>query len=101
MPGWLDSEGLWGGDWPLTEEQLGISTARRRSSSVLLLAALTPCLTAFPAASMLGYPQGAPCPSWLLGALSLPSPRLKLLEHTRTKVVLSILWDLSCLVSQS
>lgn len=101
--GWLCCGGVRGGDPPLAEERLGISIAqrrRRRRSSGLLLAALAPRLVSCPWHT--GVPPGSsPCPSWLIGAFSLQSSRLKLLECTRTKVGLRFSWDLSCLVSQS
>lgn len=99
--GWLRCDGVRGGEQPLAEEQVGVSIAERRRSSGLPLAVLAPCLPVFPVPSTLGYPQGALCPSWLVGALLLQSPRLKLLECTRIKVALGFSWDLSCLVSQS
>lgn len=49
---------------------------------------------------MLGFPRDAPCPSWLIGALTLQSPRLKLLGHARIKVALDFSLHVSFLASQ-
>lgn len=101
VTGCEEEPGHWQRNNSLAEEQLGISITERRRSLGLPLPVLAPCLTVFPVSGTLGYPRGAPCPSWLIGALSLQSPRLKLLECTRIKVALGFSWDLSCLVSQS
>lgn len=76
---WLCCDGVWGGDQPLAKEGLRISTAERRSSE-LPGAIFWLCVSH---SRHTGKPQGAPCPSWLIGTFLLQSPRLRLPECTR------------------
>lgn len=48
-----------------------------------------------------GVPQGAAFLCWLLGALPLQRPRLKVLGRARINIVLDFSWVVSCLTSQS